>query len=136
MCLELPPPPPGVEQNVETSVQGHLTLAQKLRRHSDNVNCNGCHRAIDSVDLPFMRYNSLGRFVGESNGVEAQAQGSFAENGVCFGGIPELSKALIDDVRVSRCLTSRLFETALQSPRRERFREDIERIALPLSQSR
>jgi Protein of unknown function (DUF1588)/Protein of unknown function (DUF1595)/Protein of unknown function (DUF1592) len=135
MCLDLPPPPPGVEQNVETSVQGNLTLAQKLKQHSDNVNCYGCHRAIDPVGLPFMRYDSVGRFVGEANGIDAQAQGSFAENGVRFNDVPQLSQALIGDVRVSRCLTSRLFETALHSPRRERFREDIERIALPLSQS-
>jgi hypothetical protein len=133
MCLELPPPPPGVEVNVDATVPGAFSLAEKLRLHSSQATCNGCHRNIDPVGIPFMRYDSLGRFIGDAEGIAPDAGGVFAESGVRFSSLPQLSEALTTDVRVARCLASRILETATDSPRRERFRNDIETAAVGLS---
>ena len=59
------PPPdnvPDLKADDKTLQAEGLTVRQKLKQHSSNAQCAGCHKKIDSLGFAFENYDLLGRW--------------------------------------------------------------------------
>ncbi len=113
--LGTPPPPqpanvPGLEDN---TVDGRLSVRDRLAAHRENPACAGCHNLMDPVGFSLENFDAVGRWRSVEEGVPIDASGGLPD-GSRFDNVAGLEQALIrrPEMLVST-LTQKLLTFAL-----------------------
>ncbi len=94
----VPLPPPGVESNLEESVEhgaSPSSLRQRLERHRANPSCASCHAVMDPIGFALENFDLIGAWRDEDGGVPVNAAGRLAD-GTELDGPASLRQALLD----------------------------------------
>ena len=114
--LPVPPPPPGVETNLENSKPGAApaSIRERLAAHRVSPSCNGCHSVIDPLGFALENFDVIGgwRTVDES-GRPVDARGTTV-SGATVEGLAGLRRLLLDQPdQFPRTVTEKLLSYAL-----------------------
>lgn len=113
--LPVPPPPPGVDTNLETKPGAmSKSIRERLAEHRQNPSCNSCHSAIDPLGFALENFDVIGgwRTVDES-GRPVDAKGATA-NGTKVDGLSGLRALLLEQPdQFPRTVTEKLLSYAL-----------------------
>jgi len=117
LCLEVPPPPPGLNPVAPDPAPG-LTTRERFRVHTEAPACSGCHKLIDGTGFGFEKYDEFGRYRTQENGRPVDASGEMLASGEAavdgpFDGVQELSTRLASSERVERCLATNWYRYAM-----------------------
>jgi len=59
--LPIPPPPPGVDRNLETKPGSEpASIRERLAQHRQDPSCNGCHSVIDPLGFALENFDVIG----------------------------------------------------------------------------
>ena len=111
-----PPPPPGVDTNLEPESGGAVpaTMRERLAAHRENVVCATCHSVMDPLGFALENFDVIGgwRTVDES-GRPVDATGTTA-GGAPVAGLAGLRALLLDEPgQFPRTVTEKLLAYAL-----------------------
>src|SRR5207249_310060 len=113
--LPVPPPPPGVDTNLETKPGAKTeSIRERLAQHRQNPSCNSCHSAIDPLGFTLENFDVIGgwRTVDES-GKPVDASGSTL-GGAKVEGLSGLRALLLEQPEQFPCtVTEKLLAYAL-----------------------
>jgi hypothetical protein len=113
--LPVPPPPPGVDTNLETKPGAKkMSLRERLAQHRRDPSCNSCHSVIDPLGFALENFDVIGgwRTVDES-GKPVDASGATA-SGAKVEGLAGLRALLLDQPeQFPRTVTEKLLSYAL-----------------------
>ena len=91
-----PPPPPAIVPTlVEKTIDGSLSMRDRLMEHRANPSCAGCHNLMDPLGFSLENYDAVGRWRKSEGGQPIDATGNFP-GGAEFDGVSGLEKALLD----------------------------------------
>ena len=95
--LGVPPPPapatvPALE---DKTIDGSLSVKDRLIEHRSNPACSGCHSLMDPVGFSLENYDAVGQWRKSEAEQPIDASGSFP-GGARFEGVSGLEKALLD----------------------------------------
>ncbi|HEX4998269.1 MAG TPA: DUF1592 domain-containing protein [Terriglobia bacterium] len=113
--LGVPPPPPGVDTNLETRPgMANLPIREKLAQHRKNPTCNSCHSIIDPLGFALENFDVIGGWrATDESGRPVDATGSTV-SGANIEGLTGLRKLLLEDPQAfPRTLTEKLLAYAL-----------------------
>lgn len=117
LCAPPAPPPPGVNQNLPDPPAGMpTTTRQRFEQQHESGSCRSCHKIIDGVGFAFERYDALGGYRTDENGVSVDSSTSITGTSDVDGKYPDavaLSKALARSEQVGQCVVTELFRYAL-----------------------
>jgi mono/diheme cytochrome c family protein len=113
--LPVPPPPPGVDMNLNTKPGARPTsIRERLAEHRQNPSCNSCHSAIDPLGFALENFDVIGgwRTVDES-GQKVDASGTTV-SGARVEGLSGLRAFLLEQPeQFPRTVTEKLLAYAL-----------------------
>jgi hypothetical protein len=113
--LPIPPPPPGVDTNLETKPGAmKLSMRERLAQHRQNPSCNSCHSVIDPLGFALENFDVIGgwRSVDEA-GRPVDASGATV-NGARIDGLTGLRRLLLArPEQFPRTVTEKLLSYAL-----------------------
>ena len=113
--LPAPPPPPGVDTNLEsTPASLELSIRERLARHRQNPACASCHAVIDPLGFALENFDVIGgwRRVDES-GAPVDARGTTV-SGAAVEGLAGLRALLLErPEQFPRTVTEKLLAYAL-----------------------
>jgi hypothetical protein len=113
--LPVPPPPPGVDTNLETKPGAmKLSMRERLAQHRQNASCNSCHSVIDPLGFALENFDVIGgwRTVDEA-GKPVDASGA-TTSGVKVEGLAGLRSLLLEQPeQFPRTVTEKLLSYAL-----------------------
>jgi hypothetical protein len=94
--LGVPPPPPlpDVPALKDNTVDGSLSVRERLAEHRKNPQCSSCHNLMDPVGLSLEKFDAIGRRRASEAGVAIDASGGFAD-GSKFEDVRGLEDALL-----------------------------------------
>jgi hypothetical protein len=94
--LGVPPPPPlpDVPALKDNTVDGNLSVRERLAEHRKNPQCASCHNLMDPVGLSLEKFDAIGRRRTSDAGVAIDASGGFAD-GSKFDDVRGLEDALL-----------------------------------------
>ena len=94
--LGVPPPPPlpDVPALKDNTVDGHLSVRQRLAEHRSNARCAACHNLMDPVGLSLEKFDAIGRRRGTEDGAPIDASGGLPD-GSKFADVDGLENALL-----------------------------------------
>jgi hypothetical protein len=94
--LGVPPPPPlpDVPALKDNTVNGNLSVRERLSEHRTNANCAPCHNMMDPLGLSLEKYDAVGRRRTAEAGTTIDASGG-APDGSKFGDVNGLESALL-----------------------------------------
>ena len=94
--LGVPPPPPPAEVPPleDKTIDGKLSVRERLMEHRSNPACSGCHSLMDPVGFALENYDAVGRWRKTESEQPIDAAGSFP-GGARFEGVSGLEKALL-----------------------------------------
>jgi hypothetical protein len=94
--LGVPPPPPlpDVPALKDNTVDGRLSVRERLAEHRKNPQCASCHNLMDPVGLSLEKFDAIGRRRAAEAGVAIDASGGFAD-GSKFEDVRGLEDALL-----------------------------------------
>lgn len=113
--LGMPPPPPpaDVPELKDNTVDGSLSVRERLAEHRENPACASCHNPMDPLGFALENYDAVGRWRTQDGGEPIDASGQLA-NGTHFEGVEGLERALLDDPELfAGALTEKLLTFAL-----------------------
>ena len=91
-----PPPPPAIVPTLkEKTIDGSLSMRDRLMEHRANPSCAGCHNLMDPLGFSLENYDAVGRWRKSEGGQPIDATGNFP-GGAEFDGVSGLEKALLD----------------------------------------
>ena len=95
--LGVPPPPaPAVVPPLEEkTIDGSLSVKDRLIEHRSNPACSGCHSLMDPLGFSLENYDAVGQWRKSENEQPIDASGNFP-GGARFEGVSGLEKALLD----------------------------------------
>ena len=95
--LGVPPPPaPAIVPPLEEkTIDGSLSVRERLMEHRSNPACSGCHSLMDPVGFSLENYDAVGRWRVSEDEQAIDASGNFP-GGARFEGVSGLEKALLD----------------------------------------
>jgi Protein of unknown function (DUF1588)/Protein of unknown function (DUF1585) len=114
MCQEVPPPPASL--NVVIPPQdGKSNWRERLRAHSADPLCAGCHVQMDAIGLGFEHYDGIGRYRDKDLGRPLDTSGVLT--GLSSGDAPfrdavELARLLAAAPEVRHCFVGRALRYA------------------------
>jgi hypothetical protein len=113
LCQAIPPPPPDVSTKLPKDGDGPArTTRQKLSVHRKLSQCNGCHKAMDPIGLPFETYDGIGAYrTKEDSGLPIDPSGEL--DGVAFKDPRGLAVLLRNNPKVGVCVARHLYRFAL-----------------------
>ena len=94
--LGVPPPPPlpDVPALKDNTVDGNLSVRERLSEHRTNAVCAPCHNMMDPLGLSLERYDAVGRRRSVESGTAIDASGGLPD-GSKFADVPGLEAALL-----------------------------------------
>ncbi|HEU4934806.1 MAG TPA: DUF1592 domain-containing protein [Vicinamibacterales bacterium] len=94
--LGVPPPPPlpDVPALKDNTVNGNLSVRERLSEHRTNANCAPCHNMMDPLGLSLEKYDAVGRRRSVEAGIAIDASGGLPD-GSKFGDVNGLESALL-----------------------------------------
>jgi len=94
--LGVPPPPPlpDVPALKDNTVDGRLSVRERLSEHRTNAACGACHNLMDPLGLSLEKFDAVGRRRSVENGVAIDASGGFPD-GARFADVQGLEAALL-----------------------------------------
>jgi mono/diheme cytochrome c family protein len=94
--LGVPPPPPlpDVSALKDNTVDGKLSVRERLAEHRNNATCAGCHNLMDPLGLALEKYDAVGRRRMVEAGTPIDASGGFPD-GSRFADVQGLEAALL-----------------------------------------
>ena len=94
--LGVPPPPPlpDVPALKDNTVDGHLSVRQRLAEHRRHATCAGCHNLMDPVGLSLEKFDAVGRRRTTEEGAPIDASGGLPD-GSRFDDVQGLEAALL-----------------------------------------
>jgi uncharacterized protein DUF1592/uncharacterized protein DUF1588/uncharacterized protein DUF1585/uncharacterized protein DUF1595 len=94
--LGVPPPPPlpDVPALKDNTVNGKLSVRERLSEHRTDANCAPCHNMMDPLGLSLEKYDAVGRRRAVEAGAVIDASGA-APDGSTFGDVNGLESALL-----------------------------------------
>lgn len=108
LCQHVPDPPPNVDFSIVNNPDAHYpTQRDRVKAHSQNASCAGCHKIMDPIGLALENFDGEGSFRTEENGVKIDASGEL--DGVKYTDALGLAQAVHDNPGVPRCLVQRAF---------------------------
>ncbi|MFT3775460.1 MAG: DUF1592 domain-containing protein [Minicystis sp.] len=110
LCLDVPPPPPGVVTTISQDPTEPKTLRERLEQHRKNPTCAGCHSLIDPPGFLFEHFDSSGAYRTTEHGYPIDATGSL--DGKALDGARDLAEILVDHPMVGRCVVKQLYRHA------------------------
>ena len=110
LCEGPPPPPAGVETDLDAVGEGELTTRERLEIHRVQPSCAACHRMMDPIGLSFENFDAIGAFRAEDSGGPIDASGMLpvGQETVAFQGPEELSRLISEDPRLVNCAVKKL----------------------------
>jgi hypothetical protein len=113
--LPVPPPPPGVDTNLETKPgAAPKSIRERLAQHRNSASCNNCHSLIDPLGFALENFDAIGgwRTIDES-GKPVDASGATA-SGVKIEGLKGLRALLLEQPeQFPRTVTEKLLAYAI-----------------------
>ncbi len=113
--LHVPPPPPGVDTNLETP-RGNApkTIRERLAQHRSNPTCNSCHSIIDPLGFALENFDVIGGWrTTDEAGKPVDSEGSTV-SGKNIKGLSGLRTLLLDDKeQFPRTVTEKMLAYAL-----------------------
>ena len=108
-----PPPPSDVPALDEQTIDGNLSVRERLAAHRADPACSGCHALMDPVGFALENYDAVGRWRDLESEQPIDAVGGFP-GGYSFEGVSGLEQALLEraDLFVGT-LTEKLLTYAL-----------------------
>jgi hypothetical protein len=134
LCVEIPPPPPGVNTALGELPEGEArTTRQHFALTHRQSECASCHDLIDNAGFALETYDALGRYVTAAKGVAFDASGSLPVGDPAptevSGGL-ELSEVLAQSDEVRDCLTEHWYRFAFgRSPSASGDRRQLAELA-------
>ncbi len=111
LCIEIQPPPPGVEGMLDTpGATG--TLRERLAAHRAKPECAACHDYLDPIGLGLENYDAIGAYRTQDAGQPIDASGAFPD-GRSFDGAAEMAALVKADPSTPHCVAERLLTYAL-----------------------
>jgi mono/diheme cytochrome c family protein len=94
--LGVPPPPPlpDVPALKDNTVDGHLSVRERLAEHRKDATCAGCHNLMDPIGLSLEKFDAVGRRRTAESGVAIDASGGLPD-GSRFADVAGLETALL-----------------------------------------
>ncbi len=94
--LGVPPPPPlpDVPALKDNTVNGNLSVRERLSEHRTNAICAPCHNMMDPLGLSLEKYDAVGRRRSSESGTAIDASGGLPD-GSKFADVPGLEAALL-----------------------------------------
>ena len=94
--LGVPPPPPlpDVPALKDNTVDGSLTVRERLAEHRANAVCAACHNLMDPVGFSLEKFDAVGRWRSVESRAAIDASGGFPD-GSRFAGVSGLEAALL-----------------------------------------
>lgn len=111
LCIDIPPPPAGVEGMLDTPGQTG-TLRERLAAHRANPECASCHDYLDPIGLGLENFDAIGAWRTTDEGQGIDASGNFPD-GRSFDGAAEMAALVKADPNTPRCLSERMLIYAL-----------------------
>ncbi|WP_417620976.1 DUF1592 domain-containing protein [Parasphingorhabdus sp.] len=113
LCQNVPDPPANVnfaavEENTNAKM---VTARDRLKMHSTEPSCAGCHKVMDPLGLTMENYDGIGIFRTSENGAPIDTTGSL--DGTAFDTTDGLAEALRDHPETPRCVVERLYNNAV-----------------------
>jgi hypothetical protein len=107
-AVDITPPSPDDGDNAS------LTNRERYRRHSVDVSCMGCHKAIDGVGFGLENFDSVGQYRTVDNGQPVDASGTLdgTKIGGTYNGAVELGQLLANSSVVHGCVAEQWFRFA------------------------
>jgi hypothetical protein len=112
LCIDIPPPPAGVEGMLDQPGAPTGTLRERLAQHRENPECATCHDYLDPIGLGLENYDAIGAWRTHEAGVPVDASGRFPD-GRTFSGPREMAALVKADPNTPRCIAERLLVYAL-----------------------
>jgi hypothetical protein len=114
--LPVPPPPPGVDTNLEEPKAGAMpvSMRERLAQHRRNASCNSCHSVIDPLGFALENFDVIGGWrTVEESGRPVDASGA-TTNGTKIEGLAGLRALLLaEPEQFPRTVTEKLLSYAL-----------------------
>lgn len=111
MCQPVPPPPADVDFTLSAEFEVLPTARERLRRHSEDLSCKGCHQLMDPVGLALENFDGIGAFRTHENGTWIDTHGDL--DGVDYEGAAGLAVALSRHPAVPACLVDTVYRYAV-----------------------
>ncbi len=94
--LGVPPPPPlpDVPALKDNTVDGSLSVRQRVAEHRSNAACAGCHNLMDPLGLSLEKFDAVGRRRAAEGGAPIDASGGLPD-GSTFADVHGLESALL-----------------------------------------
>ena len=125
LCTPVANPPPDVNAMFSDPPDGgqvFQTMAERLREHTANQLCQGCHRQMDPIGLALESFTAVGSIARLPDGGIYAEPGFIDDPTRTLRSARELGQAVETDPRTVRCISSQLTRWALG--RLDRTRKD------------
>lgn len=110
MCMEMEPPPPGLDIALYESKGG--TERQRIQAATKGKACIGCHKKIDPFGFAFESYDALGQWRTTENGlpIDSSVKIDFLDEGPQSAATPvEALKIFTGSLMFKQCFVRQLF---------------------------
>jgi hypothetical protein len=113
LCQHVPDPPANVDvTSIDAIAHANMVTARdRLKRHSTEPSCAGCHKVMDPLGLTMESYDGVGTFRTRENGARIDTSGSL--DGTDFTTTEGLAKALRNHPETPRCVAERMYKSAV-----------------------
>lgn len=123
LCQKVPPPPPNVDFSLLEDAGDLKTARERLKIHSTNPSCAGCHLITDPMGLALENFDGAGRFRETENGIELDISGEL--DGALYDDVDGLALALRNHPKLPYCLVNRMYAYGTGGPVSLRYDRDI-----------
>jgi hypothetical protein len=125
LCQKVPDPPDNVDFTLFNDPDApNKTARERLKAHSVEPSCAGCHRITDPIGLGLEIFNGTGSLRTTENGVLIDTSGFI--DGIPFAGPAELGAVVRDNPASTSCVVERLTAYAMARPLTRNDREFVD----------
>jgi hypothetical protein len=114
LCQTLPPPPANLVI-VPPVVTPGTTTRQRFAAHEKDAACAACHKLMDGMGVGFERYDPLGRWRDQDQGLPIDDSGTIVgtkDMDGTFNGVVDLAQRFQQSEAVRQCLVTQWFRYA------------------------
>jgi len=122
LCQKVPLPPPNVDFSALEDAGDVPTARDRLKIHSTNPSCAGCHLITDPIGLSLENFDGAGRYRRTENGVVLDVSGEL--DGTMYDDAVGLAEATRNHPKLPYCLVNRLYAYATGGPVSLRYDRD------------